>query len=211
MTNTIDHWKNTASEIRDALPELKQTAADVAETVKANPIPYSIAGAGLAWALASSRRSEPARPTVGEQVGDAAAAVKRSAAEAVQHAKERASAALEGAKHTAGEAVDRVRDAAGRPADETGALRRFVEGHPLATGASALALGVLAGVLLPRSRHEDRWFGPASDEIAGEVKATGNEALEAARDALANADEAVRNALDDARRSTRKAMAGATA
>lgn len=50
--------------------------------------------------------------------------------------------------------------------------------HPLALAAGCLAMGVLGGLVMPRSRREDRWMGEASDEVTEQAKAAGHDLLE---------------------------------
>ncbi len=62
-------------------------------------------------------------------------------------------------------------------------------------GGALLAAGVLTGLPLPRTEHEDEWMGEASDELKDQTREKGEALLEqgkaaAARTATAALDEA---------------------
>jgi hypothetical protein len=50
--------------------------------------------------------------------------------------------------------------------------------YPLAVGAGCLALGMLTGLLVPRTQREDEWMGDASDELRHDAWETGEELVE---------------------------------
>ncbi|MEO8680592.1 MAG: hypothetical protein ABI665_16185 [Vicinamibacterales bacterium] len=75
----------------------------------------------------------------------------------------------------------------------TQTLSTWTRENPLAAGALALAVGVIAGLIAPRTEAEDRAFGPMRDalfERAGEAalelsQSVTDEVREAAKQALA--------------------------
>jgi hypothetical protein len=52
---------------------------------------------------------------------------------------------------------------------------------PLAVGAACLGLGLMAGLLLPHTRQEDRLMGDASDRLKRRAKETAKEAVQRGR------------------------------
>lgn len=75
-----------------------------------------------------------------------------------------------------------------------------IEEYPLAIGAACLGLGLLGGLLIPRSRREDEWMGEASDELKSQARSTGKEVYErgkhvAEATAAAAMDEAERQGI----------------
>jgi ElaB/YqjD/DUF883 family membrane-anchored ribosome-binding protein len=86
-----------------------------------------------------------------------------------------------------------LKDAARRAGRGLGDL---VEERPLAVGAASLAIGLLAGLALPATRHEDELLGDTRDELLDSARAAGQEALdrsrEVARDAVERVKESVR-------------------
>ena len=74
--------------------------------------------------------------------------------------------------------------------------------RPMAVGAAAAALGVLAGLALPATRHEDEALGARRDELLANAR-------EAGREALAQSRRAARNTGDQFKESLREAGAHA--
>ena len=53
-----------------------------------------------------------------------------------------------------------------------------MEERPLAVGAAAIALGVVAGLMIPSTRKEDELMGETRDRLMERAKEVGGEALE---------------------------------
>lgn len=60
-------------------------------------------------------------------------------------------------------------------------LREAHEDYPLAVGMGCLALGAIAGLMIPRSRQEDSWMGETSDQLVDDVWHAGEEAIRNAK------------------------------
>lgn len=90
-----------------------------------------------------------------------------------ERASDWASGAYEGQRR-------RVRHAGGRSAQAFGNVRggmqNYVSENPMVVGLVGLAAGLLLGALLPRTRHENEFFGEWADEVR-------NQGLRYARDA----------------------------
>lgn len=70
-------------------------------------------------------------------------------------------------------------------------VERGIEDYPLAMGAAAMAVGVLAGLCLPRTRTEDRLMGEQADELKDRAKQAGQQVVESGKKvAQAGADAA---------------------
>src|SRR3954451_22600339 len=67
--------------------------------------------------------------------------------------------------------------------------------NPLGLAVGGIAVGFLAGLLIPTSRVEDEKIGPVAEQVREQVKQTGQEALEhgkeVAQEAAASAKETV--------------------
>lgn len=74
-----------------------------------------------------------------------------------------------------------------------------MERQPLAVGAMALGLGVIAGLAVPTSEWEDDVMGDASDRVAREARRTASEAVDKGKKV---ADAAVAGAAREADRQT---------
>ena len=185
------HLMNQAREnVRDAtIGRVEETAKGmsdmVMETIKRNPIPAAMAGAGLAllWvnrsngnghgqyardayrsgdyqAYAYSGRYD--RPGTGQNVGGVAGTVGDTVGGAVGTVKE-----------GAGEAVSTVAQGATQAAHEVGwRLDRFMQANPLAVGAIAIGAGALAGTMIPETPQEQQLLGDASRQVADTVRQT---------------------------------------
>ena len=79
--------------------------------------------------------------------------------------------------------------------------KSVAEENPLGLAVGAIAVGFLAGMLIPSTRVEDRKLGAISDEVIERAKDTGQEALErgkqVAQDAAATAQESGREQAEE--------------
>lgn len=93
------------------------------------------------------------------------AAVRQSAADAYEAARERTASAYSTARETAASATRRTADG--------------IDGNPMAALVGGLALGAIAGALLPIARQERQLFG----NVGRRINDTARQAALAARDA----------------------------
>jgi ElaB/YqjD/DUF883 family membrane-anchored ribosome-binding protein len=110
-------------------------------------------------------------------------------------------------KENIGGKVDTVKErlgmATGKVADVTpdgedmkqGARRAagIAQENPLGLAAGAVAVGFLAGMLIPSSRVEDEKLGPMADQVKEQAKETGQEALERGKQVAQSAAETARD------------------
>jgi gas vesicle protein len=76
---------------------------------------------------------------------------------------------------------EKVTGAAPSGADVKGGARQAVgiaQENPLGLAVGAVAVGFLAGMLIPSTRVEDERIGPMADQVKEQIKETGQEALE---------------------------------
>ncbi len=134
-----------------------------------------------------------ARDTMSGAAGTARHAVTGAASttrDAVTDAAHTAKDAVTGAAHTAADAVSDAKD---RLVDATGAASQraryqarqarvgfweTMEENPLAMGAAALAIGVVAGLMIPSTQKEDEMMGETRDRLVDRAREVGEEALE---------------------------------
>ena len=96
------------------------------------------------------------------------------------------------------EAVVGVKDRIVGAAPDRDQVRRaksVAEENPLGLAVGAIAVGVLAGMLLPATRVEDERIGEFADDVKERAKETGQEALEHGKQV---AQDAVETAKDSA-------------
>jgi ElaB/YqjD/DUF883 family membrane-anchored ribosome-binding protein len=67
--------------------------------------------------------------------------------------------------------------------------RSVAQDNPLGLAVGAIAVGFLAGTLLPSTRVEDEKLGELSDDVVERAKATGQEALERGKQVAQDAAE----------------------
>jgi ElaB/YqjD/DUF883 family membrane-anchored ribosome-binding protein len=73
--------------------------------------------------------------------------------------------------------------------------------NPMGLAIGGIAVGFLAGLLVPTSRLEDEKFGPMAEQVREQVKQTGQEALEHGKDV---AQQAASSAADTAKEAGRE-------
>lgn len=148
----------------------REFAGNLAETVKANPMPTLLTVAGLAWLYAShgERGSVEASdsPGLGERVG---------------HAREGVSSKVGSARQKVGESAHHAADvtrAKARRANE--GFQHMLDDNPMALGAMGIAAGALLGAMLPSTRREDELLGPVRDRFADQARHAVHSGYEAA-------------------------------
>ena len=186
--------------VRDAtIGRVEETAKGmsdmVMDTIKNNPIPAALAGAGLAllWAnrskgeaqtklqYSSQSRSADAGMDLGAKVGDAASTVGSTARGAV-------GAVAEGAQNVGGEVVER----GGETVQQVGIrLDTFMKSNPLAVAAIAAGAGAAIGSLVPESSKEREMLGDASRQVTSTVRDTVGDVTTKAEETMDRVEEKV--------------------
>ncbi|MDQ3691732.1 MAG: DUF3618 domain-containing protein [Chloroflexota bacterium] len=201
--------------VREAtIGRVEETAKGVSDmvmdTIKRNPIPTALAGAGLAllWKNRSQGQSQhdrsqregyqygtgygyASRPAsmyeadggqgIGSKVGDAASTVGENVGGAV-------GAVAGGAQQATGEVIDR----AGQTAQQVGwKLDSFMQASPLAMGAIAVGAGAVIGSLIPETPKEREVLGDASRQVTSAVRDTVDQATMKAEDTMDRVEEKV--------------------
>lgn len=98
------------------------------------------------------------------------------------------------AKERVGNATRKVRGAAPGGEDIKGAAHD----NPLGVVLGGVAVGMLAGLLLPRTKLEDEKVGPVADRLRDEAISSGREALERSKSVARQAGEAAKDAASEA-------------
>lgn len=203
VVDGISDWVGNAS-FDDALDSARRSAKRAASHVRRHPVPYTLAGAGLAWLAVELIRKH----------GDGDDETPPPWKEKAEGAKEATMDALHSAGEAAGRAVGEARDAVVTEAGKVGrslarnyeraseacqdafhntkdkfsgradSIAHVAAQNPLAVGGGLIALGVIAGVLLPRTRTEDKWLGDGSDRLIEGARNAGRDALRRGGDAL---------------------------
>jgi hypothetical protein len=86
--------------------------------------------------------------------------------------------------------------------------KSIAQDNPLGLAVGAIAVGFLAGTLIPSTRVEDEKLGELSDDVVERAKATGQEALErgkqVAQDAAETAKESGREHAEELKSTTQE-------
>jgi hypothetical protein len=142
-------------------------------------------------------RVSSALHTAGDKVSGAAGTAKDAVTGAASTAKDAVVGAASTAKDAVVGAKDRVAETAGAARERASELSwqareraryrtrqakvgfwETMEERPLALGAAAIALGVVAGLMIPATRKEDELMGETRDRLMERAKEVGGEALE---------------------------------
>jgi len=136
--------------------------------------------------------------------------VPARAKDSINEKKESAKETLVGAKDTITSAIVGARDRVSDATPDAGDVRQsaqqvkrtgrravgLAQENPLGLAIGSIAVGFLAGLLVPSTRIEDERLGELSDQVKEQVKETGQEALErgktVAQEAVQSAQETVK-------------------
>jgi hypothetical protein len=169
----------------------------VMDTIKRNPVPAALAGAGLAllWANRSSGHDADGREQHGYaryDVGRQESSNGPGIGDRIGQGVEGVGDAVGGAATQVGETVGQVGQTAGQAAGQVGTqLDRFMQASPLAMGAVALGAGAVIGALVPETPQEREMLGDASRQIGTAVRDTVDQATTKAEEAMDEAERTV--------------------
>lgn len=131
---------------------------------------------------------------MGAKMKDAGANLKARASEKMENVRRKAAERTEWLRHKAAEKGAHLKESAAHGYEQgVDAFKRTADEHPLAVGVGFLALGVLAGILLPSTRKEDELMGTKRDELLHRTREAAEEAVERGKRVAAAATDAVKN------------------
>jgi ElaB/YqjD/DUF883 family membrane-anchored ribosome-binding protein len=111
--------------------------------------------------------------------------VRSRAKESVQEKTSRFKSKISGATPDSGQVKDGAQQAVG-----------VAQENPIGLAVGALAVGFVAGMLIPSTRVEDEKLGPKADEIKQQAKETGQEAIEKGKQAVGDAADAAQESVN---------------
>jgi hypothetical protein len=163
---------DTGSSVKDAARRSLEVLADYGRSTGTSlkSAGSSVADAGARW----SRATGEGLASAGRATSRRARSMGRSARRGAVQAQEQMTRGYQSAREATVEAMDE---------------------YPLAVGAACFGLGLLGGLLLPRTRYEDELMGEAADNVRSEAQHMAEEALRAGEEiASATAAEAAEEA-----------------
>ena len=170
-----------------------------------DPSSYGAGGSGdrVAGAGTAAQAPEASGPGMIEKARGMASSTGDKLSGAAGSARDTASDWADSARQVASDARHTARDYSSAASDQMRRgyessrhyVERGIEEYPLAMGAAAMAVGVLAGLCLPRTRTEDRLMGEQADAVKERAREMGEQALESGKEvARAGADAAASEA-----------------
>lgn len=192
----LDWWDAPAVGLGGGNAVAKRACSTVGRQIKHHPMPSLLIGSGIAWLLSEAAGDDDGSAThsaTRQKVESGLAHAKDAAVEAIGDAKDRVAGGAEmihdKADHLAHQAAVRSRQTVANASQHlTDGYRAGVErfsraakDYPLAVGAAFAALGVLAGLVLPRTRKEDELMGEQSDHLVESAKEKGEQVMEAGK------------------------------
>lgn len=189
MKNTADNMSNSK----------------VIRTVKDNPIPFVLIGAGvglLAYKVYSkpsnkqSWRYQAASPqdqaidrSTGELGSRQFDAITEKASQSAHNAMEKVSATLQQGYARAGDMMNQAYGKADEYKDAAiDQYQTYLNDNPLALGAAALGLGAAIGLAIPSSRYEGELMGETRNELFDKAQNVASGLLDKTKRAIADAD-----------------------
>jgi hypothetical protein len=126
---------------------------------------------------------------------DVKSRAQESVSEKVNVVKDKVSGLTGRASDTASGVTGRASDATPSTGDVKEGARRakgIAQENPLGLAVGSLAVGFLAGLLIPTTRVEDERLGPVAEQFRERVKDTGQEALERGKQVAQDAAQTAR-------------------
>ena len=162
--------------------EIEQTRAEMSETVDA-----------LSYKADVKSRAK-------ESLQEKRDSAKESVVGATQTVKEKLVGAKDSVSDTAGGATSRVGDATPDREQVKHQARRakgVAQENPIGLAIGSIAVGFIAGMLVPATRAEDEKLGAISDQVVDKAKETGQEALQHGKQVAQETAQSAQETLKD--------------
>jgi hypothetical protein len=164
---------NAKDTVAHGVHEARDTVAEAAHTAK-----DAVAGAAQTARDSVSEAAHAARDTVSQ----AAQSAGEKVSSVMDSAREKASGIAQGARET----VESVEERAARLRERARLQVRdakigfwqTLDQQPLVVGAAAIAIGLVAGLLVPSTRREDELMGERRDDLMQRAQERGREVLD---------------------------------
>ncbi len=134
-----------------------------------------------------------------ERMGDTIDALGYKA-DVKSRAKDNVSGKVDSVKEHLGLAGQKASDVTPDADQVKGQVRKaagLAQENPLGLAVGAVAVGFLAGLLVPSSRIEDEKLGPTADRVKEQAKETGQEALERGKEVAQSAAQSAADTVSE--------------
>jgi hypothetical protein len=134
-----------------------------------------------------------------ERMGDTIDALGYKA-DVKSRAKDNVVGKVDSVKESLGLAGQKASDVTPDADQVKGQVRRaagLAQENPLGLAVGAMAVGFLAGMLVPSSRVEDEKLGPMADKVREQAKETGQEALERGKQVAQSAAQSAADTVSE--------------
>jgi hypothetical protein len=152
------------------------------------------------------REIEETRERMGETVdavgykADVPARTKEKVSDSVDSAKESMASGVDAVKEKIGIVGSKASDATPSGQEVKQQARRaagVAQENPLGLAIGSIAVGFVAGMLIPSTRVEHEKLGPLSDRVTEQAKETGQEALERGKQVVQDAAESAKETAQE--------------
>jgi len=175
-----------------------QMATTIMDTVRRNPMPVLLVGAGVAWMIAAQLRSSSDEDDEEVTTYTTGSFASSDELEVAEDSDEADSTSGNGVGARLSNAKEKLQSAARERTRRAGAgMTRLLQEQPFAVGAAGVAIGALLGALLPESAQEDRLLGPVRDRALGKVREAGEQGFEASRQKVHEAVDRTTESIRD--------------
>ena len=180
--STGEESEGIVSKVTDAASAAGHAVSDAAANVAGKVKDAASAAASAVSSTASQAKSGVmhAEEVVADRARRAMRSGRRTGASAYRYGGKAGRSMSRGLAHQGENAMDLYHYAARRYSAAS-------EAYPLAMGMGCMALGMLSGLLAPRTRYEDDLMGDASDELKHDMRETGEEVMERGKRAVSGA------------------------
>jgi len=177
----------------------------VAKTVKENPLPFVLIGAGAgllaykaytkpsykeSWRYRSGSRPElRTESSASESNSGQIQALADKASETAGHAVDKVTGALHEGYARAGDVMNQAYGKAGEYKDvAVNQYQTYLNDNPLALGAVALGLGAVVALAIPATRYEGELMGETRDDLLNKAQNAASGLLDKTKQAIVDAD-----------------------
>lgn len=174
-----------------AVEQLSVARRSIAHTMSENPIPFTMVGIGMGWLIwnGMSNKSSASAHHADELDGNAVYGKAYDGGSMSYNDRDTGTRAkvgeiVDSVKETATNLTERTQEMAGTVSAkateqarvQTRRVQREYQSNPLAIGAAALALGIVAGLALPATDKEAELVGAARDQVVDKATQVANDA-----------------------------------